>query len=103
VVTCENIRDRLHQIIVVEVPDAGRFKWLEDRTGIPRTTWNTFWRRDTAIPSGDMIQAIARLFPCYAFWLASGYCDSVNGHLAPEGMLVVEITRHSSVKLVLTK
>ncbi|MBR7791684.1 hypothetical protein KDM87_03685 [Undibacterium sp. FT147W] len=81
----ENIRSRMISIVTKHFPEKGRFAWLEEQTGISRTTWNTFWRRESATPSGEMVQAIARLYPRYAFWLASGMTDQEYGHRYPQG------------------
>ncbi|WP_413443982.1 hypothetical protein [Herbaspirillum frisingense] len=78
-----SVRKRLQQIVAAEVPEKGRFGWLEEQTGIPRATWQSLYRRETASPSGEMIQAIGRLFPRYAFWLATGLTDSHYGHTLP--------------------
>lgn len=79
----EGISARLRYIIEYEVPVKGRIGWLEEQTGIPRGTWQTFLRRTDATPGGDMVQAVARLFPRYAFWLASGLTDQDFGHTYP--------------------
>ena len=39
-----------------------------------------FWEK---LASLTMIQALARLWPSYAFWLATGITDTANGHIAP--------------------
>lgn len=81
----EGISARLRAIIEYAVPVKGRIGWLEEHTGIPRGTWQTFLRRTDATPGGDMVQAVARLFPRYAFWLASGLTDQDFGHTNPRG------------------
>ena len=78
-----SVTQRTRQLILATTTDKGRFAWLEDRTGIPRNTWQSFWKRTTAVPSAEMIQALARLFPRYAFWLASGLTDLEFGHTYP--------------------
>lgn len=78
-----SIAHRTRLIILATTPEKGRFSWLEDRTGIARNTWQTFWKSSSAVPSGAMIQSIARLFPRYAFWLASGLTDLEFGHTYP--------------------
>lgn len=80
----EGLGNRLRYIIEYKVPTKGRFGWLEEQTGIPRGTWQTFFRRSTSTPGGDMIQAVSRLFPRYAFWLASGLTDQAFGHTYPQ-------------------
>lgn len=81
----EGVRSRLEAIILSETQEKGRFAWLEANTGIPRNTWQTFWSRQTSTPNGEMLQAIARLFPRYALWLVSGLTDGEFGHTFPKG------------------
>ena len=79
----QGMRSRLFAIICEQIPEKGRFGWLEDQTGIARNTWQSLWNRETAVPSGEMIQAVGRLFPQYAFWLATGLTDQEFGHTYP--------------------
>lgn len=65
-------------------PYAGRGFWekLASLTDTPSQRWRSvFTRRQKPTPA--MIQALARLWPSYAFWLATGITDTVNGHVAP--------------------
>ncbi|MDE4919574.1 hypothetical protein ACUXAV_004539 [Cupriavidus metallidurans] len=65
-------------------PYAGRGFWekLSSLTDTPSQRWRSvFTRRQKPTPS--MIQALARLWPSYAFWLATGITDAANGHIAP--------------------
>lgn len=77
------IHDRLKRIIVAETDEAGRFGWLQKKSRISRNTWQTWWNKD-APPSGSMIEAAARLWPHYAFWLATGITDNEYGHTFPK-------------------
>ena len=36
----------------------------------------------------EMLDAIGKIYPEYAFWLVSGFTDSVNGHISPSGEIV---------------
>ncbi|WGG50329.1 hypothetical protein [Rugamonas sp. DEMB1] len=74
---------RLKALIVSETDESGRFGWLQKKTGISRNTWQTWWDKEDASPSGKMIEAAARLWPQYAFWLASGITDHEYGHVFP--------------------
>lgn len=78
------IHARLKGIIVAETDEAGRFGWLQKKSGISRNTWQTWWDKDDAPPSGKMIEAAGRLWPHYAFWLATGISDSEYGHTFPK-------------------
>lgn len=77
-----NIRTRLIAIIQYVTEDARRFKDLEEATAISGATWRTFWNRNGG-PSGEMVSAISRHWPQYAFWLATGVTDPYSGHIAP--------------------
>ncbi|MCX4159301.1 MULTISPECIES: hypothetical protein [Paraburkholderia] len=66
-------------------PDPGRgyMERLAAYTRISVQRWRkVFHRRQRATP--DMIEALARLFPHYAFWLVTGITDAANGHVAPD-------------------
>ncbi|GAB3370383.1 hypothetical protein GCM10027317_06180 [Massilia agri] len=80
------IHERLKTIISAETEEAGRFGWLQRKTGISRNTWQTWWDKDDAPPGGKMIEAAARLWPQYAFWLATGITDREYGHAAPKDL-----------------
>lgn len=63
---------------------AGRGFWekLATKTGIASQRWRSvFMRRQKATP--EMIEIIAKLWPKYAFFLATGITDTANGHTAP--------------------
>lgn len=79
----EGLGNRLRYIIESRIPAKGRYNWLEEHTGIPRGTWQTLFRRPSSTPGGEVIQAVARLYPRYAFWLASGLTDQAYGHRMP--------------------
>lgn len=63
---------------------AGHGFWerLAERTGVMSRRWRKVYAREQRVTS-DMLQALARLFPSYAFWLVTGITDAVNGHVAP--------------------
>src|SRR5437879_1798704 len=79
-----SIHARLKAIILAETDDSGRFGWLQKKTGISRTTWQTWWEKEDAPPGGRLIEAAARLWPEYAFWLATGIVDLEYGHSFPK-------------------
>lgn len=80
----KNIRERLIAIICNVTNENRRFKSLEEETHISAGTWRTFWNRKGGA-SGEMIESIARNWPQYAFWLATGATDPRCGHVAPKG------------------
>jgi hypothetical protein len=79
----ETITERTKKLIAHKTTAAKRFKELEEITKIPGGTWRTWWNKDTR-PSGEMIEVIARAWPEYAFWLATGIDDFPHGHISPE-------------------
>jgi len=60
----------------------GFWERLGERTGIASKRWRQVYARKQRVTS-DMLEALARLFPSYAFWLATGITDATNGHTAP--------------------
>jgi hypothetical protein len=80
------LRKRLQAIIRQETDEVGRFGWLQKQTGIPRNTWQTWWDKEETVPSSKMIETTARLWPKYAFWLASGLTDEEYGHTYPKSV-----------------
>lgn len=59
------------------------WKTLEDETSIKAEKWRQFHRGSTKA-SSEMIEAIARRWPDYAYWLACGDTEPERGHIAPE-------------------
>ncbi|MGH8854474.1 MAG: hypothetical protein ACREWI_09365 [Telluria sp.] len=78
------IHERLKAVIVAETDESGRFGWLQKKTGISRNTWQTWWDKVDSSPSGKMVEAAARLWPKYGFWLATGMTDEEYGHTFPK-------------------
>lgn len=60
----------------------GYWQGLERDTGIKASKWRSFATGNQR-PTPDMIEAAARHWPHYAFWLATGITDVANGHAAP--------------------
>lgn len=70
---------------LIQIPELGRgsFERLTEYTGVSTQRWRKVFHRRQR-PTPDMIEALARLFPHYAFWLARGITDATNGHVTPE-------------------
>lgn len=77
-----DIIDRVISIIRTSVSERRRLKELEEETGIPAGSWKNVWSRQQR-PTAHMIEALARRWPHYAFWLVTGITDEANGHTAP--------------------
>jgi hypothetical protein len=65
------------------VPGRGYLERLTEYTRISVQRWRKVFHRRQR-PTPDMIEALARLFPHYAFWLVTGITDATNGHVAPD-------------------
>lgn len=79
-----DIIDRVVDVIRTSLSDRRRLKELEEETGIPSGSWKNVWSGKQR-PTAHMIEAIARRWPQYAFWLVTGITDEANGHTAPRG------------------
>lgn len=77
-----NIGTRLKLLIEAQTSEKGRFIELEKASGISYQTWRSWWQRDGA-PSGQLIEACARMWPDYAYWLACSDTEPEYGNYAP--------------------
>ncbi|KVF92950.1 hypothetical protein WJ21_00735 [Burkholderia vietnamiensis] len=75
-----SIYNRARTLIEQSTDPRQRFKELSERTGISAESWKTFWNRGTKV-SGEMIEALGRAWPQYAFWLTTGITDEKHGHI----------------------
>ena len=76
------IEDRVALVLRDDVQPYGYWTDLARATGVEATRWRKVYAR-TQRPTPDMIQALCRLKPEYAFWIATGITDAENGHTAP--------------------
>lgn len=79
----EEIEDRMI-LLLTERKNVGHgfWEWLADTTGIMSRRWRKLYARGQRATS-DMVEAMAKVFPQYAFWLVTGVTDATNGHIAP--------------------
>jgi hypothetical protein len=77
-----SLSTRLLSLIDVKVSGGKRFKQLEELTGIGARRWNAFSLGNQQ-PTIEMIEAVSKLWPQHAFWLATGIEDSTCGHTDP--------------------
>lgn len=61
----------------------GYWQRLEAQTGVKSSKWRLLASGKQKV-TPELIEAAARLWPQYAFWLATGITDVANGHTAPE-------------------
>lgn len=73
---------RLLDVVRHTTNDRRRLKELEEETGIPDRNWKQVWSGRQR-PTAHMIEALARRWPQYAFWMVTGITDEANGHTAP--------------------
>lgn len=64
----------------------GCWQGLADQTGVVAQRWCKAFTAQQR-PTPDMLQALCRLKPEYAFWIATGITDAEHGHKAPESAL----------------
>ncbi|MBU9403887.1 hypothetical protein [Burkholderia multivorans] len=74
------IYNRARALIDLATDPRQRFKELSEKTGISAESWKTFWNRGTKI-SGEMVEALGKAWPQYAFWLTTGITDQTHGHM----------------------
>jgi hypothetical protein len=94
-----SVAKRLRILISHEVNDRTRYLSLQEKTRIKSDVWKNFWfeRREA---DTYMLEAISRSWPEYAYWLATGSTDVLNGHMAPKSEMMIEqksFTENSSI------
>jgi hypothetical protein len=80
---CEmEMRERIKTLIKAEANPRTRWVHMERLTGIRASIWQNFDRgRQRA--NDEMLEALGRVWPQYAFWLMTGKTDPEHGHLSP--------------------
>lgn len=78
----KKLAERMKKLITCNTVELKKYKELEELTGITTATWRSWWNRGGA-PSGEMIEAVSRIWPEYAFWLVTGISDPGHGHDLP--------------------
>lgn len=88
------IEDRLILLLREDCDAYGYWQGLENRTGISAQRWRGVYARRQR-PTTDMLAAVGKMKPHYAFWLMTGVTDAANGHTAPVTALTFpEMPRH---------
>jgi hypothetical protein len=77
-----SLTTRMKTLIDLRTDKRGKFAQLEELTGLPSESWKSFYYGKQR-PNPDMIEAIGRTWPEYAFWLITGLEDHEYGHVAP--------------------
>lgn len=78
----DDIAKRAVALMKAITSERRRYKELEEETGIAATSWQNAAKRKQK-PTGQMIEALSRRWPAYAFWLATGLTDPLSGHTTP--------------------
>jgi hypothetical protein len=78
----KKLTDRMKALISHKTTELKKYKELEELTGITTATWRSWWNRG-GTPSGEMIEAVGKIWPEYAFWLVTGVSDALHGHSKP--------------------
>lgn len=78
-----NISTRLKSLLTQEVSEHRRYKALEGLTKISAESWRAF-EKGRQKPSAEMIETAAKLWPNYAYWLATGDSEPEYGNYAPK-------------------
>lgn len=76
------IEDRFILFLREDDEPHGYWQQLEEKTGISAQRWRKAYTRRQR-PTPDMIEALCKQKPEYAFWMATGITDAENGHRAP--------------------
>lgn len=75
------VSDRFLQVVLANTREGRRASQLAALTEIPSASWQKALEGKQK-PTLAMLQAVARLWPEYAFWTLTGITDARNGHLA---------------------
>lgn len=76
------MRERIQQIIEWSTDGHRKFKHFEELTGISAQKWQNLGQGKQRA-NDEMIEAIGKAFPQYAYWLVTGKTDEAHGHVSP--------------------
>ena len=76
------MRERILEIIDAVTSGHRKFKHFEELTGIKAQKWQNLGQGKQRA-NDEMIEAIGRAFPQYAYWMVTGKTDEKNGHTSP--------------------
>jgi hypothetical protein len=77
------IKQRLIEIINHRTPNRGRYGLLEKQTGISAQVWQHVYHGRTNLDAKH-IEAIAKIFPEYAYWITTGQTIPEAGQTSPD-------------------
>jgi hypothetical protein len=76
------MRDRIEEVINWVTEGHRRFKHFEELTGISGRKWQNL-SQGKQRANEEMLEAIGKAFPQYAYWLVTGKTDEAHGHTSP--------------------
>ena len=76
------LEDRFIFVLRADGEPYGYWQRLEGHTGIAAARWRKAYTRQQR-PTADMIEALCKLKPQYAFWLVTGADGSGLEHISP--------------------
>jgi hypothetical protein len=76
------MRERILEIIEQVADSHRKFKHFEELTGISASKWQNLGQGKQRA-NEEMIDAIGKTFPQYAYWLMTGKTDEEHGHTSP--------------------
>lgn len=82
------LNERLKAIRLAET--SGRAEFAE-KTGIKKRAIEAYEQTGRS-PRAEVIEAVAKTWPQYAYWLITGMTDPAHGHICPQ----LETTRRDS-------
>lgn len=88
--------DRFIMLVDSEADQKRRYKSLEEATGVPATSWTSVMRRRQR-PTAEMIEAVARLWPRYSLWLASGDVSMSSNQVSLPVTVKIEGINHPTL------
>ncbi|MBD9357501.1 DNA-binding protein [Methylomonas albis] len=77
----KTLRERLLEVIDFkgETP-----KTLEEKTGVDRAKWSNIKRKDPIRATEEHLEAVFKLWPEYALWIATETTNPEAGQISPE-------------------
>ncbi len=76
------MRERILEVIEWKTDSHRKFKHFEELTGISAQKWQNLGQGKQRA-NDEMLEAIGRVFPQYAYWLVTGKTDEAHGHVSP--------------------
>lgn len=76
------MKDRIVEIIEHVTDPHRKFKQFEELTGIGARKWQNL-AQGKQRANDEMLEAIGKAFPQYAYWLVTGKTDEEHGHTSP--------------------